>query len=926
MPRKADPLNIAPSSCNCTLSAASASKEITLQKDTGVYFVPAEADLFQRQFTPQPFLISNPVKFNPKTNRIKKESVDKEDYSHELSERVDTYESSKTFIQASNDDGSQPPSYLDLEIQDVSNSETAVVQQGNSIPSLESAEKVLVECLDLHILEFTRKYGLVENFSEFWEARNLKIYKDLSDSDLNEKIKEYCSETENLMKQSLEDIKRGVPKKKVNNLKYIPDDKDGNRKKHETKESVRSFEFRSFSSMTEPTSIDDSRIDQPSLLSNSIKHNLLAQHNLVNFVSKYETSLEDSTSPYLSHTSLNADKINESKSVEINSHISENTLSDITIVTTKNTAKDYDTEFDMDTMASDVIFKTINDINQFDSKLATKPISDEKTIFSISSTPLSDVLSFRDASSVTEKSWSEKQRHSPVFNLNTIPSEDTLKISNQTNKSSNEFIRKEPVIDETTIFSASKTPIDEEPFFRDISQSTPRSAAEKEERTTETKEFGLDIKPPVILKSNNTTNQSRTNIASNELILDHFSLFPASTLKYDKLSLEDLNKNSSMDEKKKQGQDEEGEKLDLDTKPLEVILKPNNKTDKISSELILDNTTHYSTSTTTKSAEISPGDTSSNSDKSKIEKEGENEDEGTRLDSITTSSDITFKPSDEPFTGIEPISDDNTFFPTESTSSQKYKTSLDSESGNTERLMSKLPEKHNDGDVDLDLKTTSYNVMNITDSRSTLDDTFNFPTTSKALLNKKPRINIHEGIISKTGPEEDTSVSFISTTPGIAVQSQHRNKFSENEVQIPSIITKECQNNVVQSFISGKEALPNNDFEHKNAKSQSLQEKNKQVNSDDYSDLNTNSSVEGTVASVMFNNSYISGNLYFGSSQELVPVRLLQTDTGKISLGIDGHSLCEKLYTSKEKSLLLSTLCDCVNKMAKNNSTEYLNK
>lgn len=886
----------APRDCNCSLlsltDAEGASKEIALLDDTGVYFVPAEADLFRPQFTPQPFLISNPVKFTPNINRIKKGSVDKKDNSHESSERLDTYESRNTFIRASNDDASQPPSYLDLEIHEEANSETLFIQQSNSIPSFESAEKVLAECLDLHILEFTRKFGSVENFSDIWEVRNLKIYEDLSDSDLDEKIKKYCSETDNLIKQTLEDIKTGVPKKKVNR-KYISEDKNDNDKTYEIKES---FELESLNTMAETTSFADSRTDSPSLHINSIQHNLLTEHNIDNSVSQYESSSESSSTPYLFHkTSPNADKNNESKSIEINSYESDNTLSVITIFPTQNTEKDYDTDSDMDTMASEVIFKKNSEINQLDFKQATnKP--HETTILSLSTTPLNDVLSSIDPSSATEQSWSKKQAPSPSI-----------------------FLITDPIFDEATTLSTLKSPISE----GHMSGTTVRSVTEKEEGTTETPEFGLDLMPSVILKSNNKTDYSGTNMTSNELILDNASLLPAlTTLKYN--LLEDLRRNSSVDHKEKQGQDEEGKELDLDTEPSEIILKSNNEPDKIGSKLTVDNTIFYSTSTAPKSAEILSSHSSSHSETSKVEKEGDGENEGMRRDFVTTT-DITFKPNNE-FFGNKPVSDDVTFFPTESINLQKHKVSLDSEGSNTELSISKLPEKYIDADVELDLKTTPYKMMNIGNSRSTLDDTFNFPTSTKGLLNQKPLVNVYEKKYSRSSPEEATSVSLAPTTPEIAIQSRHRNKFSESEVKIPSIVTKECQNNVIKSSINGKEALPNSDFEDTEAKEQYLQEKNKQVNSDHYSDINLNSSLEGIDESVMFNNSYISGNLYFGSGQDLVPVRLQQTHNGKVTLGIDGHSLCEKLSTSKQKSLLLSTLCDCVFKITKNNSTEYFNK
>ncbi|XP_063546533.1 uncharacterized protein LOC134754257 [Cydia strobilella] len=115
-------------------------------------------------------------------------------------------------------------------------------------------------------------------------------------------------------------------------------------------------------------------------------------------------------------------------------------------------------------------------------------------------------------------------------------------------------------------------------------------------------------------------------------------------------------------------------------------------------------------------------------------------------------------------------------------------------------------------------------------------------------------------------------------TPQISVtnaNSELRSAYEENEIKIPRIITKECQNNTIQTIIDGIEELPNNDFTD--------------------------------------NETDITGRLYFVSKKELVPVRFVQTNGGTINLGIDGPELCDKLiHKADKKSGLLTALCEYI--------------
>ncbi|XP_061704612.1 uncharacterized protein LOC133515975 [Cydia pomonella] len=125
----------------------------------------------------------------------------------------------------------------------------------------------------------------------------------------------------------------------------------------------------------------------------------------------------------------------------------------------------------------------------------------------------------------------------------------------------------------------------------------------------------------------------------------------------------------------------------------------------------------------------------------------------------------------------------------------------------------------------------------------------------------------------------DNNIPQISVTNAY---SELRSAYQENEMNIPRIITKECQNNTIQTVIDGIEELPNNDF------------------TDNESDLR--------------------GRLYFVSNKELIPVRFVQTN-GTINLGIDGSRLCDNLIRKADKkSDLLTALCDYIQ------SDMYLNK
>ncbi|XP_048006410.1 uncharacterized protein LOC125241810 [Leguminivora glycinivorella] len=218
--------SIVPLDCNCEdfLDIAIESEEsskLTLD-ETGVYFVPADVRIILDKVHYKPFFISNPAKFLSKTrDRIYREFDSSKGAVNDLlpsqSTHIDIYEKKETISHTSiNEESGNSPLYLDIEIQDSSNIDRIAEQKYTFINDFDTTEKALVKCLDFQVLHYTRQHGFMKEFQEFWEGRNLHKYEHLSDLDVEENIKTWCSEPATIVQNSLHEIKQGLPKKQPN--------------------------------------------------------------------------------------------------------------------------------------------------------------------------------------------------------------------------------------------------------------------------------------------------------------------------------------------------------------------------------------------------------------------------------------------------------------------------------------------------------------------------------------------------------------------------------------------------------------------------------------------------------------------------------------------------------------------------------------
>ncbi|XP_063372612.1 uncharacterized protein LOC134660756 [Cydia amplana] len=218
--------NTVPLQCNCAdflniVIESEESSELTLD-DTGVYFVPAEVPFKQDQFNSQPFFISNPAKLFPKRKyRINREydisKVPLNDPLPSQSAHIEIYEKTETFSHTRIDEESgKSPLYLDIEVQDSTDTDRTAEQKYMFTEDIEATEKALVKCLDFQVVHYTRQHGFMKEFQGFWEARNLYKYENWSDLDVEENIQTWCSEPASIVQKSLYEIKQGLPKKTPN--------------------------------------------------------------------------------------------------------------------------------------------------------------------------------------------------------------------------------------------------------------------------------------------------------------------------------------------------------------------------------------------------------------------------------------------------------------------------------------------------------------------------------------------------------------------------------------------------------------------------------------------------------------------------------------------------------------------------------------
>ncbi|KAL0852087.1 hypothetical protein ABMA28_000331 [Loxostege sticticalis] len=77
----------------------------------------------------------------------------------------------------------------------------------NNLKKLELTEDDLTECIDLHILVYSRKSDQGANIEDMWDETKINKYKKLSDADLMIEIQSKCHQPSKIVHESLEEIK-----------------------------------------------------------------------------------------------------------------------------------------------------------------------------------------------------------------------------------------------------------------------------------------------------------------------------------------------------------------------------------------------------------------------------------------------------------------------------------------------------------------------------------------------------------------------------------------------------------------------------------------------------------------------------------------------------------------------------------------------
>lgn len=211
---------------------------------------------------------------------------------------------------------------------------------------------------------------------------------------------------------------------------------------------------------------------------------------------------------------------------------------------------------------------------------------------------------------------------------------------------------------------------------------------------------------------------------------------------------------------------------------------------------------------------------------------------------------------------------------------------------------------------DLELKDEIYSAYNFVEGSTNKAQNFEISTEEHKIESKTK-------FMLPTGNDNIIINYDGAATTKMVSHSEDRNIITDDQLQIPKIITIEFPNNTAISSINGIEQIPNNDF---------VNDENHMIGSDEdnmsrQNIFNDSTSGFPEAENITITTSKITGKLVFIFDKQNIPAHFVQSTDGNIQVGIDGPALCEKLEFLGNKSVLLTVLCNC---FRYNNCTKQL--
>lgn len=215
-------VNSRPVACNC----AGPVQHIDVSSsndygDKGIYYLPVDSAPKRSiliPFSEFKFNVQNPV-----TNIIHKPNLEglqlygKHIYLPELKSqsrgpnRTKKHQQSNAYNKDTQTTSSKPL-YIDIQIRKTETSET-FSREPNTGAIYQGKDKYLEECLDIHAVLHSRRSNTIPELRRMWSAEKLDKYVNLSDAELLKESNEKCSHPNDVVKQSINEIKQSLPTK-----------------------------------------------------------------------------------------------------------------------------------------------------------------------------------------------------------------------------------------------------------------------------------------------------------------------------------------------------------------------------------------------------------------------------------------------------------------------------------------------------------------------------------------------------------------------------------------------------------------------------------------------------------------------------------------------------------------------------------------
>lgn len=187
-------------------------KRIPTIDDSAIYYEPFRTNpIRSMSFVNKPFSIVNPP-------LLRQNWEEKGHKSHLINRNKSTRSANGGYQEKNNivhniDIEQEVPIYLDIDIYQGINNEHLFSKAKSELENFQLSENDLIECIDLHILIYSRNNDIDNDLIKIWDSEKLDKYKSLSDSDLLIDINSKCHHPSNIIKKSVQAITTSRPRK-----------------------------------------------------------------------------------------------------------------------------------------------------------------------------------------------------------------------------------------------------------------------------------------------------------------------------------------------------------------------------------------------------------------------------------------------------------------------------------------------------------------------------------------------------------------------------------------------------------------------------------------------------------------------------------------------------------------------------------------